>query len=52
VEGANKEEPYPYRISGIVFGERGVEGLRLTNSRDCESRRVLALRQGCGRMEM
>jgi hypothetical protein len=27
VEGANKEEPYPYHISGIAFGERGVEGL-------------------------
>jgi hypothetical protein len=33
VEGANKEEPYPYRISGIEFGERGVKGLQLMNSR-------------------
>jgi hypothetical protein len=48
--GANKEEPYPYRISGIRGLEK--EESRVFDSRTRELRKVLALRPGCGRMEM
>jgi hypothetical protein len=36
MEGANKEEPYPIASRVSEVGERGVEGHRLTNSRDRE----------------
>jgi hypothetical protein len=48
VEDANKEEPYPYRISGISVwrkSSRGSSTHELASSKN-------AYGPGCGRMEM
>jgi hypothetical protein len=50
VEGANKEEPYPYGISGIRRLEK--EESRVFDSRTRKLQKALALRPSCGRMEM
>jgi hypothetical protein len=51
-EGANKEVPYPYRILSIGVWRNKSQGSSTYELARSESQRALALRKGCGHMEV